>query len=119
MEHFIKFRPVRPRSPHLNGKVERGQLTDKAEFYSLLNFKDKRLPLKKLLAEWEHYYNHERPHSALGGKTPWEKYLEMESKMPIQPEVTLEWYKKRETIKVRDREYQRWLKKHPHLSHMS
>ncbi|MBJ7436102.1 MAG: transposase, partial [Acinetobacter sp.] len=25
MEHFIKFRPIKPRSPHLNGKVERSQ----------------------------------------------------------------------------------------------
>jgi transposase InsO family protein len=28
MDHFIKFRPIKPRSPHLNGKVERSQLTD-------------------------------------------------------------------------------------------
>jgi len=27
--HFIKFRPIKPRSPHLNGKVERSQKTDK------------------------------------------------------------------------------------------
>ena len=25
-ENFIKFRPIPPRSPHLNGKVERSQL---------------------------------------------------------------------------------------------
>lgn len=119
IEHFIKYRPIRPRSPHLNGKVERGQQTDKAEFYSLLNLKDKSLPLKELLSKWERYYNHERPHSSLGGKTPWEKYLEMEKKIPIQPEVSLEWYKGKEKIKVRDSEYQRWLKKHPQLSHLS
>lgn len=119
MEHFIKYRPIRPRSPHLNGKVERGQQTDKAEFYSLLNLKNKSLPLKKLLSEWEYYYNHHRPHSSLGGKTPWEKYLEMEGKMPIQPEVSLEWYKGKEKIKIRDSEYQKWLKKHPQLSHLS
>lgn len=45
MEHFIKYRHIRPRSPHLNGKVERGQQTDKAEFYSLFNFGDRSLPL--------------------------------------------------------------------------
>jgi transposase InsO family protein len=28
-QEFIKFRPIAPRSPHLNGKVERSQLTDK------------------------------------------------------------------------------------------
>lgn len=29
----IKFRPIPPRSPHLNGKVERSQLTDLNEFW--------------------------------------------------------------------------------------
>ncbi|CAJ3023081.1 integrase catalytic subunit [Burkholderia pseudomallei] len=30
----IEFRPIPPRSPHLNGKVERSQLTDRNEFWS-------------------------------------------------------------------------------------
>ena len=33
MDHKIKFRPNKPRSPHLNGKVERSQKTDWDEFY--------------------------------------------------------------------------------------
>jgi transposase InsO family protein len=33
MDHCIKFRPIPPRSPHLNGKVERLQLTDLQEFW--------------------------------------------------------------------------------------
>ncbi|EPF3864902.1 DDE-type integrase/transposase/recombinase, partial [Escherichia coli] len=33
-EYGIKFRPNKPASPHLNGKVERSQKTDKAEFYA-------------------------------------------------------------------------------------
>lgn len=53
-EHFIKFRPIRPRSPHLNGRVERSQQTDKEEFYSQLKSREKRLPkLIPKLAEWE------------------------------------------------------------------
>jgi hypothetical protein len=28
------------------------------------------------LSEWQHYYNWERPHSSLGGKTPIEKVNE-------------------------------------------
>ena len=28
MKYSIKFRPIKPRSPHLNGKVERSQQTD-------------------------------------------------------------------------------------------
>jgi len=30
----LKFRPIAPRSPYLNGKVERSQLTDRIEFWS-------------------------------------------------------------------------------------
>ena len=33
MEYGIKFRPLKPASPHLNGKVERSQRTDLEEFY--------------------------------------------------------------------------------------
>lgn len=29
----IKFRPIKLRSPHLNGKVERSQLPDRREFW--------------------------------------------------------------------------------------
>ncbi len=32
--YAIKFRPVPPHSPHLNGKVERSQLTDLLEFWT-------------------------------------------------------------------------------------
>ena len=33
MEYDIKFRPNKPASPHLNGKVERSRRTDKEELY--------------------------------------------------------------------------------------
>ncbi|MFV9895171.1 MAG: integrase core domain-containing protein [Rickettsiales endosymbiont of Dermacentor nuttalli] len=65
MEHFIKFRPIRPGSSHLKGKVERLQQTDKVEFYNILDLKDAEFDLTKLLVEWEYFYNHKRPHSAL------------------------------------------------------
>jgi len=93
MDHFIKFRPIKPRSPHLNGKVERSQKTDKVEFYSTIDLQNKQLDLNKLLSDWEYFYNHKRPHSSLDGLTPWEKYMELENKIPIQPEVT-DWYQK-------------------------
>jgi len=87
-EHFIKFRPIKPRSPHLNGKVERTQQTDKSEFWRVLDFADLSLDLNALALEWERFYNHKRPHSSLNGKTPWQKFREVEKSVPIQPDVT-------------------------------
>lgn len=50
-EYGIKFRPNKPASPHLNGKVERSQKTDKAEFYATVDLSAD--DLKELLAEWQ------------------------------------------------------------------
>jgi transposase InsO family protein len=88
MEWGIKFRPIRPGSPHLNGKVERSQrmdLMDLDEFYSTVDLKDPELQIQ--LAEWEFYYNWCRPHSALGGKTPNDRYLELIHQTPLWEEV--------------------------------
>lgn len=84
MIHFIKFRPIKPRSPHLNGKVERSQLTDKYEFYKLIPKKDRNIvSLSPMLLDWQEFYNHKRPHASLNGKTPYEKLLELEHLIPI------------------------------------
>jgi transposase InsO family protein len=64
--HYIK-----PRTPRLNGKVERSHLTDELEFYQLLEYTDD-VDLNKKLAEWENFYNLSRPHGAFAGKTPYE-----------------------------------------------
>jgi len=34
------------------------------------------LDLEKKLAEWEHFYNYDRPRGAHGGKTPYEALRE-------------------------------------------
>ncbi len=66
---------IKPRTPRLNGKVERSHRIDAEEFYRLLDgviiddaevFNDK-------LREWEDYYNYHRPHGGLGGQTPYER----------------------------------------------
>lgn len=67
-ENFIKFRPIPPRSPHLNGKVERSQLTDLQEFWA--NRLDPSLMDAEDLECWQFDYNWRRPHGSLGGKTP-------------------------------------------------
>jgi transposase InsO family protein len=85
-EYGIKFRPIKPASPHLNGKVERSQRTDLDEFYSSIDLK--RPDLIEELGYWEHYYNWDRPHSSLGGKTPNEKYAELMFQTPLHEEVS-------------------------------
>jgi len=62
---------IKPRSPRLNGKVERSHRTDDQEFYQLLSYRDD-VDLTQKLAEWENFYNFQRPHSAHAGKTPYE-----------------------------------------------
>jgi transposase InsO family protein len=66
---------IKPATPRLNGKVERSHRIDAEEFYRMLDgvviddtelFNDK-------LAEWERFYNFDRPHGGLGGQTPYER----------------------------------------------
>jgi len=47
---------IKPASPNLSGKVERTHLTDKREFYQLLDYKDD-VDLRLKLAQREDYYN--------------------------------------------------------------
>lgn len=62
-KYAIKFRPIKPRSPHLNGKVERSQRTDLEEFYPTVDLQDSELTQK--LRDWQDYYNEFRPHGSL------------------------------------------------------
>ena len=66
---------IKPASPNLNGKVERSHLTDQQEFYQLLNHTND-VDLQTKLAQWESFYNYQRPHAALKGKTPYEILVE-------------------------------------------
>lgn len=62
---------IKPRSPQLNGKVERSHRSDQEEFYQLMNYVDDR-DLNEKLTEWENFYNFHRPHGAFAGRTPYE-----------------------------------------------
>ena len=69
---------IRPRTPHLNGKVERSHRVDDQEFYQLLDkngVADDIHLFNEKLREWEDYYNYHRPHGALDGQTPYERLL--------------------------------------------
>jgi len=71
----IRHVHIKPRTPQLNGKVERSHRTDQQEFYQLLTYKGD-VDLEQRLAEWERFYNYDRPHSAFAGKTPYEALRE-------------------------------------------
>lgn len=59
-----------PRSPKLNGAVERANRTHTEEFYELTDAAPELASLQAALAEWELCYNTVRPHQALGYLTP-------------------------------------------------
>lgn len=60
-----------PRSPKLNGCVERAQRTHKEEFYELVDLPDTIGELRALLLQQERTYNTIRPHQSLGQIPPW------------------------------------------------
>lgn len=75
---------IRPRTPRLNGKVERSHRIDSEEFYRLLEgevIDDARL-FENRLQEWEDHYNYDRPHGGLAGQTPYER-LRQKTKDPL------------------------------------
>lgn len=59
-----------PRSPKLNGHVERAQRTHTEEFYECYEGEVELSALRPALRAWEDIYNHVRPHQALGYLTP-------------------------------------------------
>jgi len=59
-----------PRSPKLNGAVERAQRTHTEEFYEVTPCSWQVAPLNQELLGWERIYNTVRPHQALGYQTP-------------------------------------------------
>lgn len=94
-DHKTKLRPNRARSPHLNGKVERSQQSDRAEFYALeitgkgkqRRAKEKPEVLATKLSEWQRFYNEERPHGGIKGRTPEQRWQEVKHLTPAREEM--------------------------------
>ena len=96
-ENFIKFRPVAPRSPHLNGKVERSQLTDKQEFWA--NRGTPSLADAHDLECWQFDYNWRRPHGSLNGRTPIERIAEVGDQIPDREAIAVAYNPSKEPMR--------------------
>jgi transposase InsO family protein len=99
----IKFRPNRPRAPHLNGKVERVQRTALEEFWSTAALKAPELSSR--LEDWRCFYNQHRPHTSLGGRTPAERVKDLAEVIPSAEAVRAAYDPAKEIIR---RQNTRW-----------
>lgn len=66
----IKLYVLPPRSPKLNGTVERAQRTHTEEFWEVTAGNTDVESMRRQLREWERVYDTVRPHQALGYLTP-------------------------------------------------
>jgi transposase InsO family protein len=76
----IRLFVLPPRSPKLNGGVERAHRTHVEEFYEVTDCTFELSDLTHELLQWEHRYNTVRPHQALGYLTPL-KYLQKQKEV--------------------------------------
>ncbi len=67
--HGIRHRTTQPYRPRTNGKVERFHQTMGREWAHGRSYPSSE-HRASLLADWVDHYNHRRPHSALGNRTP-------------------------------------------------
>lgn len=66
----IRLFVLPPRSPKLNGRVERSNRTHTEEFYEVTELEWTVPAVNRQLRQWERVYNTVRPHQALGYRTP-------------------------------------------------
>lgn len=115
MEHCIKFRPIKPASPHLNGKVERSQKTDREEFWAVADPNSPELELR--LTEWQHYYNWDRPHGSLNDQTPIERLHAKSEDTPFWDEVEAKYDPDSERFQVAHYQADLALRRHAQAQH--
>jgi len=84
----IKLFVLPPRSPKLNGAVERAHRTHTEEFYEVTDSSFDLSELREELLEWEQVYNTVRPHQALGYVIPL-KFLKQHKEHSRKEEVSL------------------------------
>lgn len=80
----IKHRAIPPRTPQLNGKVERVQQTMLTEFYAATTMDSP--SLEEDLGVWVLDYNYRRIHGSLGN-TPMDRWSELYEQTPMWDDV--------------------------------
>jgi hypothetical protein len=88
MDEAIRFRPIPPRSPHLNGKVERAQRTTLEEFWAATD--------PKAVDVADH-----RSHESLHGDTPIDRVCRRADKTPLWAAVSDAYDPAKEHIQIR------------------
>lgn len=78
----IEHRLIPPGCPSYNGHVERVHRTDREEFYRVTKIRDLR-QLNHELVLYLRWYNNERPHMGLGGRTPLEALIDAQNKESV------------------------------------
>ena len=73
-----------PHCPEMNGGVERGNRTDREEFYEVKEISLNVEEHDRQLEEYEREFNYVRPHKALEMKTPHAYYLQWKKHQSIQ-----------------------------------
>lgn len=69
-ERGIELFVLPPKSPEMNGGVERANGSWRYEFYACYDLPHNLDELNSLIDSFSHLYNHHRPHGALKGQTP-------------------------------------------------
>ena len=77
-----------PRSPKLNGHVERAQRTHTEEFWERYDGDLDLLSLRPAVPAWERHYNTFRPHQALAGRTPAEYLTQCHPELAPPPALS-------------------------------
>nr|WP_306420628.1 integrase core domain-containing protein [Arthrobacter sp. JCM 19049] len=67
LREHVAHRFIRPYRPQTNGKIERLHRTLAFELRPALRFRNR---ARRRLAGLVHEYNHHRPHTGIGGKSP-------------------------------------------------
>lgn len=96
----VMFRPMRPRSPQLNGKVDRPQQADLRASWPSVSLDGPRLG--ELFEEGQFFDNWFWPHNALKGRAPMQRSIELADITPVHRELEDTYQASSEGFRIRN-----------------